>query len=218
MAWVKKGIIKKPAKINEVMEASSIFNPVDKQLAKNELGITSGQIFLWVGRLDANKDPLTVIKGFLQFAAMNPEARLYMIFHTEELIKPIRGLLDDADNRDAVVLVGNVLHDDMLYWYNAADYIISGSHYEGSGVAVCEAMSCGCIPVLTDILSFRKITDNGHCGILYKAGNEKKLLESLTQIVQRDIHKEREKVLHQFKKNLSFDAIAEKIQIVALST
>ena len=81
----------------------------------------------------------------------------------------------------------------MQLWYNSADFIISGSHYEGSGVAVTEAMSCGCIPVVTDIPSFRSMTGQGKCGLLFKPGNEQDLLAALLKTKEMDMEIEKSK-------------------------
>ena len=114
-------------------------------------------------------------------------------------------------------MVGEVPHAEMQYWFSSADFIISGSHHEGSGTVICEAMSCGCVPIVTDIPSFRAITANGECGWLYKAGNEDALLSALMQTIRIDIHEKRNKALEHFKNKLSFEAIAGKIQRVAAS-
>src|SRR5687768_6164670 len=212
MDW--KGIITDKKKIIEVMEASSAFQPIAKDLALSKTKVLGQPVFLWVGRLDANKDPLTVISAFLQFIKLQPGARLYMIYHTDELKQEIENLIREENNsEDKIVLVGKLPHEEMGYWFNSADFIISGSHYEGSGIAVCEAMSCGCIPLLTDIKSFRKITGRGKCGLLYKPGEEKELLSLLLQTQQLDLEKEKTKVLQQFREELSFDAIARKIHL-----
>ena len=217
-AWIKQGIIKDRKKIYEVMEASSVFGPMEKSEAKKFTGATGDPVVLWVGRLDQNKDPVTVIKGFLKFANEHRTARLYMIYHTDELLAQIKKLLADAGNKkDSVVLTGKVPHEKMSYWYNSADFIISGSHYEGSGVAVCEAMSCGCIPIVTKILSFQKITNDGECGLLYEPGNEEELLSALFQSMKINLQQEREKVFRQFHSALSFEAIAATIQEIAVS-
>ncbi|WP_431210730.1 glycosyltransferase family 4 protein [Puia sp. P3] len=165
--WLLQRIIRKPQKIRQVMEASSVFSIGDTRDARTRLGIDGAPLFLWVGRLDQNKDPLTVINAFLIFSQQQPQARLYMLFHTRDLLPEIENLLNsNPGGKEKIVLIGEK-HEEMEDWFHAADYIISGSHYEGSGVAVCEAMSCGCIPILTDILSFRMMTGNGACGILY---------------------------------------------------
>ena len=58
---------------------------------------------------------------------------------------------------DRVTLVGRVDRDELPNYYGAADVFVSGSHYEGSGYALIEAMSAGVVPVVTDIPSFRAI-------------------------------------------------------------
>ncbi|MDB5151563.1 MAG: glycosyltransferase family 4 protein [Mucilaginibacter sp.] len=215
--WVETGNLASIKKIHEVMEVSSVFSPVDRAVAKQRTGAADGLIFLWVGRLNENKDPLTVVKAFLQFAGSRPSARLYMIYHTEELLAELQQLLDKSTHKNAVILIGKVPHIGLQYWYNSADIILSGSHYEGSGTAVCEAMSCGCMPVVTDIFSFRMITDNGRCGLLYKAGDQAGLLALLRQTQQMDIREKQKLSLDYFRSNLSFEAIACRIQEIAAS-
>lgn len=215
-AWLNKKIIRNPGKIREVMEASSVFSPGDRSLARHQTNITAANAFLWVGRLDKNKDPLTVVKAFLDFAAVRTDARLYMIYQNTELLPDLLHLLK-SHKQPPVFLIGKLPHKDLGWWFNAADYIISGSHYEGSGVAVCEAMSCGCIPILTNIDSFRKMTAQGKCGILYEPGNRTSLFNALQEIIQRNKETEKQKVLTHFKHALSFDAIAEQINEVLVS-
>lgn len=215
--WIQTGNLASASKIHEVMEVSSVFSQMDKLTAKQKTGVKDGLIFLWVGRLNDNKDPLTVLKAFLRFAEVKPSARLYMIYHTEELLGQVQALLNDSSQKNAVTLIGKVPHDELQYWFNSADIILSGSHYEGSGTAVCEAMSCGCMPVVTDIDSFRMITDNGKCGLLYEAGNEEALVNALHQIDQIDMAGKQKASLDYFKSNLSFEAIAKQIQEIAES-
>jgi glycosyltransferase involved in cell wall biosynthesis len=200
------------SKVHEVMQASSVFHVADRQLSKNKLSITGSPIFLWVGRLDNNKDPLTAVKAFTDFLQYYPDAKLYMIYQSDELLPELMNLTGDSSN--AIHLVGKVAHQELQLWYNSADFIISSSHYEGSGVAVCEAMSCGCIPVVTNIISFHKMTGKGKCGLLYEPANEKDLLANLLAAMRLNREEERVKVLEQYKNELSFDAIADKINLI----
>lgn len=215
--WINAGIVSKADKIHEVMEVSSLFHPVEQNTALQKTGITGTPIFLWVGRLNQNKDPLNVVRGFLKFAETNPSAKLYMIYQTDELLSEVNDLLNNHANKASVVLVGKVANEDLLYWYNSANFFLSGSHYEGSGTAVCEAMSCGCIPIITDIASFRMITYNGDCGLLYEAGNIDALVNVLKQSQKLDLTSTRQKCLDWFEEKLSFKAIASDIESVAYS-
>lgn len=212
--WITKGALTSPGKIHEVMEVSSVFYQTDKSSAKARTGVSGQPVFLWVGRLNENKDPLTVVNAFLQFAATCPKAKLYLIYQSDELLYEIKAALT-RDYSDAVTLVGKVPHSDLLYWYNSADFIVASSYYEGSGTAVCEGMSCGCIPVLTDIFSFRMMTDNRRLGLLYEPGNEEQLLSALMQTQQMDMEDQKEKTLAYYQSNLSFGAIARRFEEIA---
>ena len=204
--WIRNGIISSASKIHQVVQASSRFRP----LAEKNGGDTTPR-FLWVGRLEKNKDPLTVVKAFICFLQTHPDVSLFMIFQTEELLETVRQM---TMSFPSIQLIGKVEHQQLSSWYQSADFIVSGSHYEGGGTVISEAMSCGCIPVITDIPSFRAITGYGKCGLLYEAGNELALVEKLEEAVRMDRASEREKVLKQFGEELSFPAIAGKISFM----
>lgn len=209
--WVGNGIIKDKNKIYEVMHGSSSFQPLEKDVTRPLLAVDGSPIFLWVGRLNSNKDPLTVIKAFKQYLKFHPSARLYMIYQSEELINETKKTVDDTVG---IILIGKIEHKNLEYWYSSADFIISGSHYEGGGIAISEAMSCGCIPIITDIISFRQMTGRGKCGLLYEPGNAEDLLSALLKTNEMDVALEREKVIKQFKEELSFQAIAKKLTTI----
>ncbi|TXI70689.1 MAG: glycosyltransferase [Cyclobacteriaceae bacterium] len=188
---------------------------MDKEPAQIKTQASGPPVFLFVGRWDANKGPLTVLRAFGRYATEQPDARLYMVYQTEALLEDINKLVQSEPAlQKAVVLVGSVPHQVMEDWYNSADFIISASHYEGSGVAVCEAMSCGCIPILSDIPSFRAMTGEGSCGFLYPPGNPEALLALLLHTKTINREQEKEKTLRQFRKELSSGAIAAKIEAI----
>jgi glycosyltransferase involved in cell wall biosynthesis len=102
MEWVKRGNLTSPQKIYGVMEVSSVFKPIHKSIAQARTSVNGTPIFLWVGRLNQNKDPLNVVKAFLQFAQINSSARLYMIYQTEELLCDIIELISSSPNAGAI--------------------------------------------------------------------------------------------------------------------
>lgn len=207
--WLEAKLIRGKQKIKEVMVGSSVFSAAEKAEARKGLGLKEEQIFLWVGRLDENKDPLTLIKAFSAYAQANVHTSLYLIYQSEELLAEVQRLLSQS-RADAIKLIGKVSHDDMGLWYSSADYIVSSSHKEAFGVSVVEGMSCGCIPIVTGIPSLKKIT-GGICGLLYEAGNPNDLLRVLNQTVELNLENEREKTVAHFHQCLSFDAIANEI-------
>ncbi|HUM64822.1 MAG TPA: glycosyltransferase family 4 protein [Chitinophagaceae bacterium] len=206
--WRRAGVIGDLDKIREIMQSSSVFIPTELHQA----GDPEAPVFLWVGRLDANKDPITVLRAFTRFLTEKPSAKLVMIYQKDDLLDEVKDLIQSHDHASrSISLIGKVLHHDMQRWYNGADFIISGSHYEGSGISVLEAMSCGCIPILTNIASFRRMTGPGICGLLFEPGNADSLVDALRKTKQMDREKERSKTIQRFQSEFSFVAIAGKI-------
>jgi glycosyltransferase involved in cell wall biosynthesis len=216
--WLSAKIISSTNKIFEVLEASTFFEKKNKQAAKNKLGLTGDSNFLWVGRLNANKDPLTVINAFEKYLTFNPKAKLFMIYHRDDLIRDIKNFIEKNENlQKAIKLIGKIPHSELSTWYNAANFYISASHKEGSGYALLEAMSCGCVPIVTDIPSYRTITANGKYALLYKVNDPYDLLKSLKKLNEINYNEYSENVQNYFSKELSFKSIAEKLAGVCFS-
>jgi glycosyltransferase involved in cell wall biosynthesis len=212
LEWLEQKVIKDEQKCHEVLEASTYISPLNKQQSREQLNMDSALVFLWVGRLNENKDPLTVVEAFAKYLSANNNAALYMIYQTEELLAEIKELLDkNLSLKKAVVLVGKVGHERMALWYSAADFYISASHREGSGYALLEALSCGCIPIVTSIPSFKKITSNGEIGFIYPPGDVEYLVAILKYLPLPHLQKLSEKALTHLKENLSFKNIANDI-------
>lgn len=213
--WVESSIISSAGKVFEVTEGSTSFQPLDREEARRLTGASGEPSFLWVGRLNANKDPLTVVKGFADYVAAHPGARLYMIYSEDDMLPEVESFLRQRQLNGQIVLVGRKAHDELRAWYSAAGFYISGSHSEGSGYALIEAMACGCIPVVTNIPSYRKMTDNGRLGFFYSPGSSEELLQVLERLTADGAL--RQEVRKYFEEKLSFKAIARSIADVCRS-
>ena len=210
--WIRQGIISSQNKCFEILEASSWFERTDRSTAKQQIGMYGNSNFLWVGRLLPNKDPLTVLLAFEKYLQIEKEAKLFMIYQNTDLLPELEELIKASSTlRKAVKLVGEIPHDEMPVWFNAADFYISGSHKEAAGYALLEAMSCGCIPVITDIPPYRKITNNGAFGLLFKAGDSDDLFKVLTRTRELNHSEYADSVYRHFVSELSFRSIANKI-------
>ncbi|MCW3090200.1 MAG: glycosyltransferase family 4 protein [Ferruginibacter sp.] len=213
--WIDAGVISSINKCYEIMGVSTSFKKEEKEVAKRKTGISGSPAFLWVGRLNDNKDPFTVLKAFEKYLLVNPHAMLYMIYQQNDLEKEVRSFVNESSLLISnVKLKGKIQHEELSDWFNAADFYVSGSHREGSGYALIEAMACGCVPIVTSIPSFKKITDEGNCGLLYEAGNTGALLDAFVRSQDLDLSWEISKALKQFESNLSFEAYAKQVQSI----
>lgn len=210
--WMENKIISRKQKCYEVLEASTHFIKKEKELCKSTLSFKGNQNFLWVARLNSGKDPLTILKAFDKYICIHHSAKLYMIYQTDELLPEIKKILTQNERlKHSVILQGSVPHSELETWYSAADFYISGSHKESTGYALIEAMSCGCIPIVTNIPSFKKIINDGEYGFLFEPGNEESLLNSLLKLDDINNDKLSGSIVEHFNNCLSFKLIADRL-------
>jgi glycosyltransferase involved in cell wall biosynthesis len=215
-AWRRSGFISAAQPVYDVMEASTDLRPHPRDEARSASGVTGSPAVLWVGRLNANKDPLTVLDAFERFVARAPGATLTMVYHEADLIEAVRArVLASAPLRDYVRLVGAVPHDRIADFFSAADLFVVGSHHEGSGYAVMEAMACGAIPVVTNIPTFRALTGVGAGSELGRSplwtpGDAAACARALDEVSTRDLTVERQRVIDHFNRDLTWDAVGKR--------
>jgi glycosyltransferase involved in cell wall biosynthesis len=178
--WQEGGFLRPGTPIFEIMEGSSSFCLRSRQAARARTGLEGEPLCLWVGRLNRNKDPLTVLEGFAGVLDHLPKARLTMAYGEDDLLPEVEAWRKAHPRAAAhVTLLGRVAHRDLEAVYNSADLFVLGSHHEGSGYAVLEALSCGVVPIVTDIPSFRVLTGRGEIGALWPVGDAAALSHTL---------------------------------------
>ncbi len=210
--WIRRKVISNPLKCHEIQAASTSFVKQDKADSQIRCGMSGARNFIWVGRLNENKDPLTVLSGFEWYLDICPDAKLYMIYQTDELLSAVQNKLQESGKlKNGVILKGRIEHKDLMYWYSASDFYISGSRRESCGFALIEAMACGCIPVVTDIPSFSKLTNEGKFGILYEPGDVNSLMNAFNVLSSIPAENESCSIVSHFEKELSFKSIADRL-------
>jgi glycosyltransferase involved in cell wall biosynthesis len=207
--WFERKMIGNLSKVHEVMEVTSPFNPLPTRDAKRKLNLQGEKIYLWVGRLDANKNPLLMVKAFIEFQKKHEHVTLIMIFQVDDLLSQIQKAIAAAGAMEKIKLIGRIDHVELAAWYSAADFIVSTSYREGSGVAVTEALSCGAYPILTAIPAFTKMINGGDIGILFQPGNTDALIAALNESFHSVT--DREAVCSFYNSNLSAGVIAKNI-------
>ena len=206
--WRAAGVIG-DQRIIEIVEASTTLRTVDRDRARAAVNVSGSPIILWVGRLTTNKDPLTVLDGLERVLPSLPNAKVVMVFGDDTLLPEVEervrasGILGSK-----VILMGRVSRAEMPNLYGAADVFVSGSHSEGSGYALIEAMAAGVIPVVTNIPSFRAIA--GDCGLRWEPGETRQLADAMQRVLASDLPAARQQARARFEHALSWDAIARK--------
>lgn len=203
--WEKAGLVDVRHAVYELMEGSTHFTPLPREACRAELGWQGDPVLLWVGRLNANKDPLAVLRGLAQARPRLRDPHLYMAYGSEDLLDDVRAEVSALGLEGRVHLLGRIEHQELPRLYSAADFFVLGSHEEGSGYALLEALACGLPAVVTNIPSFRRATGRGQGGALWKPGVPESFAEALLAAVQAP--PDRGDVRRFFADNWSFAAL-----------
>ena len=196
-------------KILEIVEAGTSIRSVDRVRARTAIGVDGDPVILWVGRLTTNKDPLTVLDGLERALPALPRAQVVMVFGDDTLIETVEQRVRSSGTlRDRVLLAGRVSRDELPNYYSAADVFVSGSHFEGSGYSLIEAMSAGVVPIVTDIPSFRVIT--GDSGARWPAGDAAAFAAALQRVCSGGLDEHRARVRAQYERMLRWESIAAR--------
>jgi glycosyltransferase involved in cell wall biosynthesis len=210
--FVDANLVRPETKLYEIPESTSRFTPGDRQEARRTTGIAGDPAALWVGHLNANKDPLTVLEGISAAAGALPGLQLYCCFGTAPLLHEVQDrIAADSALRGRVHLLGRVPHERIEQLMRAADIFVQGSHRESTGYSLIEALACGLPPVVTDIPSFRSITSPGPVGRLWPCGDPRALCDALRWVAERTDFTSRAAVRAHFDRELSFASLGSKL-------
>jgi glycosyltransferase involved in cell wall biosynthesis len=199
-------------RVYEIPESTSRFSPGDRGAARALTGLHGDPALLWVGHLDANKDPLTILEAVGAAAESLSGLQLWCCFGSAPLLASVqRRIATDARLSGRVHLLGRVPHARVQQLMRAADLFVLGSHREGSGYSLIEALACGLPPAVSDIPSFRALTCEGSIGRLWPCGDAGSLRAAIVQLAARSGEGLRQAVRAHFDRELSFDALGRKL-------
>ena len=156
---------------------------------------------------------LLMVQGFLFVWMMTRAGSTVPNQPPERFAQTIAIDVSQALERDPALagrvhLLGRIGHVDMQRYMRSADLFVLGSHREGSGCALMEAMACGLPPVVTDIPSVRALTGGGEFCRLWKAGDPQSLCDALVSI--GDPPALRAAARSRFDSTVSFEAIGRQ--------
>ena len=75
------------------------------------------------------------------------------------------------DDGHHVTFKGNVPHGDMARYWEQADICVLVSDFEGTSISMLEAMSHGCVPVVTDVSGTKAVIQDGINGLIVPIGD-----------------------------------------------
>lgn len=213
--FLARGLLAPGTPIFAVPESSTHFTAGDQDEARAACGLHGDPAVLWIGRLQAKKDPLTVLNAVEIAAAEAPGLRLWCCFHEAPMLGEVQARIAASPILSTRVrLLGRVDHPAIETLCRAADVFISASRFEGSGYALIEAIACGATPVVSDIPSFRKLTDGGTIGALVSVGDAAAFARALIEVAASQRGSLRQATTAHFRRALSFEAVGARLREV----
>ena len=181
--------------VNVSAAASPVFRKLescDASICKqiSEFGITSNFV-LYTGGFDPRKNLQGMITAFGELPS-NIRGKYQMVIVCSLLPGEVDHLTAWAAKhgvRDSLILTNFVSEEVLVHLYNLCDVFVFPSLYEGFGLPVLEAMSCGAPVVVSNTSSLPEITASA--GILVDPGDPKATANAIASVLEsRDLNRE----------------------------
>ncbi len=165
-----------------------VFRPLDQKAVRSRLGLNGEKILLYVGRVE----PIKGLDLLVETAAqMDSEEGVRMMVvgadvNGDREMDRVKQLAKERDLEDKIDFVGQVDHDDLPLYYNAADVCVVPSYYESFGLVALESMACGTPVVATRVGGLSTIIHHGRTGYLKSWRCPEAFANSVEMIISSD--------------------------------
>ena len=137
---------------------------------------------LYVGKLEARKNILTLLKAFKYLKTYyNIGESLLLVGKRGWGYNHISDLVKEQGLTKSVKELGWIDEEDLNAIYSAAELFVFPSWYEGFGLPVLEAMSCRLPVILSDIPTHREIANDS--ALYFKPGDNVELAENIISLL-----------------------------------
>ncbi len=161
------------------------FRPVDRDAAREMLGLSERPTVIYVGRLVARKGVDTLVEAFA-LLPRHLDARLVIVGGEPEASPEAARLAALAEERDVserVRFAGSRPQGDLRHYYGAADVAVSVPHYEPFGMTPLEAMACA-KPILgSRVGGIKTSVADGETGYLVPPRDPEALAERVLRLL-----------------------------------
>jgi len=153
-------VIPTPIDLGQIVEAS-IRNNVCEKFRKSP----NTKLLLYVGRLEWQKDLITLIKAVGLVKKQFLDVRL-IIIGIGSLETQLRVLSRELAIEDDIIFLGSIQHQLLYSFYYSCDIFVISSRLEGRGVVVSEAAMCRMPTVATRFTGSDEQIINGKTGFI----------------------------------------------------
>ncbi len=149
------------ATITTVQKLQQIPNGINYEtLSKNSIENRDPNLLLSIGALSTNKRHDKLLEVFAQLIQSRHEAKLVIVGADKGMLPILQDISQKLGIHNKVIFTGNISKDKLTYYLSKASIFLSASSYEGFGIALLEAMSAGCLPVVQPNTAHKELIHN----------------------------------------------------------
>jgi D-inositol-3-phosphate glycosyltransferase len=164
-----------------------LFQPVDKEIAKRQLGLEGDKIILFVGRIEPLKGVEQLLRAMTYLRDIQG-MRLIIIGgdeYSRHEIERLQRLCGDLGIQKSVIFRGLIKQEQLPLYYSVADACIVPSFYESFGLVALESLACGTPVVATDVGYHKSIIRQGETGYIVKDNTPQRLAGRIYLLLSR---------------------------------
>ncbi len=164
-----------------------LFQHVDKGIARRHLGLNGGDIVLYVGRIEPLKGLDRLLTAMTRVDT-GKQLSLVVVGGDDESrdeVERLQALSRSLHIQDSVIFAGLARHEDLLYYYSAADVCVIPSYYESFGLVALESLACGTPVVATRVGAIETVVDEDRTGYVVKGDSPADLANGISALLSR---------------------------------
>ncbi len=179
--------------VSEAMSKDMFIHKLNKKNVVIPMGINTRNFIIQPKLNESNTIDILFVgkankaKGFdILINSINILRNLYhkikLVAITQSIDADLMNNLEEQFIFDFTTLTGRISNNETIDYYNNCDIFILPSLSEGWPVVVMEALSCGCICIVTDIPAFEEYKDQYEFLHVVEKANPKALADKIMQI------------------------------------
>lgn len=159
-------------------------SPEEQENSRRLLGIECDRLFLSMGRLSDEKNPVGLIEAW---AAVDPELRkgmLLVLVGDGPLEGEVKAKIEELGLAASVLLPGR--RSDVANWYRAADLYVISSRNEGLSNSMIEALAFGLPVISTSVSGSSVLEEDPPAGLVVSPEDPRSLACAMEELLRDD--------------------------------
>jgi glycosyltransferase involved in cell wall biosynthesis len=165
------------------LAASSLFRQIDEVESLNKIRLRyrlDHDFILAVGNIQPRKNLNRLIQAFKSVRQKINKVKLVIVGQAQWQASAIYAAIRQNGLEKDVIFTGYVTDEDLVLLYNSARIFIYPSLYEGFGLPILEAMSCGTPVITSNLSSMPEVA--GDAALLVDPYSDEHMVDAILQI------------------------------------